>query len=78
MKDSITPLLEAVKRKYSEIVKALINAGARVNDQVPFFKGQSTLLHHAVNCQSNDIVEILLQSNHTVNAKDEVSTQVYY
>ena len=53
-----TPLFEAVKRKYSENIKT--PSHARVNNQVPFFNWQSTLLHHhAVNCQSNDIVETL-------------------
>lgn len=67
-----TPLLNAVKGGSNDVVKALIENGARVNDAVLFFGYPSTLLHHAVHVNNNEIVKTLLDNDHPVNAYDEV------
>ena len=62
---STTPLVEAVKKNYVDIVNVLLGKGAKVND--PDGKGL-TPLYHAAKKEGSEMVELLLVKGADVHA----------
>jgi ankyrin repeat protein len=67
--DKMTPLAKAAAMGFTRIIRRLVVAGADVNLLSGINNGSP--LHHAASCyQTRAIFELLIVSNHDINAKD--------
>ncbi|ELT99296.1 hypothetical protein CAPTEDRAFT_27724, partial [Capitella teleta] len=65
-----TPLHEAANHGFADIVEALIDHGANVNDRGGEGCGGITPLHDACACGNSDVIRVLLNKGADADLKD--------